>query len=84
MIYFAWQISMKNINDSVSIALQRYISKYGLPEQILLEKSDKLEEVSLPDGMNIVMRSVRIPKNLILIGETNETQMGVATHSEQD
>jgi len=82
MIYFAWQLSMKDVNDSVSIALQRYIAKHGLPEQILLEVSDQLEPVKLPDGMNIVIRSIRVPKNIILIGETNEAQMGVPLASE--
>lgn len=71
MVYRGWQVQdmkqplSKNLDD----ALQNYIQKHGLPTQILLEVSDQLPEVPLPEGMNIVIKSVRIPKNIIFVGE---------------
>lgn len=63
-----WQFDPKDeLSKSVRDALQNYIDHNGLPEQILLETG--LEEVPLPESMNIVMRSVRIPKNVLLVGE---------------
>ncbi len=83
MMYFGWQImDMKNVDDSVSTALKVYIAKHGLPDQILLETS--LESVKLPEGMNIIVQSVRIPKNIILIEEFHATKpLGVETLEEQ-
>ena len=66
LIYEGFQIDLKNTAQEISIALQQYIQKHGLPEQILLESG--LESVPLPEGMNIVVKSERIPKNIILIG----------------
>ena len=64
---FGWQLDIKNTNKSIYDALNFYINKYGLPPQILLEVSDKLEKVSLHEGMNIVKKSIRVPKNIIFI-----------------
>lgn len=62
-------MNLKNgVSQEISKALQVYIQKHGLPKQILLEMSNQLEEVQLPDGMNIVTKAVRIPKNILLIG----------------
>jgi len=73
-----WQLNMKDVGQSISDALQHYIKKYGQPPQILLEVSNKLEEVPLPDGMNIVVQSLRVPKNILFVGEIHEKpQMGV-------
>jgi len=69
-----WQLSnMKQVDQGVSDALAHYIKKYGNPPQLLLEVSDKLEPVSLPDGMNIVVQSIRVPKNIIFIGQSDAT-----------
>lgn len=69
MWYRCWQMNMKNpIPQEISLALQNYIQKHGLPEQILLEVSDQLEEVQLPEGMNIVKKVVRLPKNIVYVG----------------
>ena len=67
-----WMPSNQDVSKNVSTALQYYIKKYGEPPQILLEVSDKLEEFSIPDGMNIVVQSFRMPKNIIHIGVSNE------------
>ena len=68
-----WQLNMKQDNFGIPIALEHYIKKYGMPPQLLLEVSDKLEKVSLPEGMNIVQKAIRVPKNIIFIGENNAT-----------
>lgn len=71
MVYRGWQVQdMKQpLSKNVDDALQNYIQKHGLPTKILLEVSDQLPEVFLPEGMNIVIKSVRIPKNIIFVGE---------------
>ncbi len=70
-----WMPSNKFTAENIDNALRYYIKKYGMPPQILLEVSDKLEEFSLPDGMNIVVQSFRMPKSIIHIGDA-----GDATH----
>ncbi len=74
MDYRGWQINdmKKPMLQNTSDALQAYIQKHGLPEQILLEYSDQLEELLLPEGMSIVTKAVRIPKNILLIGDLHE------------
>ena len=67
-----WQLNMKQEDYGIPAALNFYIKKYGEPPQILLEVSDKLEKISLPDGMNIVKKSIRVPKNIIFIGSTED------------
>ena len=80
-----WQLNLKQEDYGITAALNYYINKYGLPPQILLEVSDKLEKVSLPDGMNIVKKAIRVPKNIIFIGALNETsQMGLEVSSGQE
>ena len=72
-MYRGWQMNMKNpIPQEISLALQNYIHKHGLPEQILLEVSDQLEEVQLPEGLNIVKKVVRLPKNIVYVGVEDE------------
>lgn len=71
--YMGWQLNMKNVPGSLSDGLERYFSKYGRPPQILIEVSPKLENVVLPEGLNIVVRSERILlKNVILITSNEE------------
>ena len=66
-----WQLPMKQSSTiEVSDALKHYIKKHGLPAQIILETS--LEQVGLPADLNIVQKSVRIPKNMLLIGKVEE------------
>ena len=79
-----WQLNLKQEDYGISTALAHYIKKYGMPPQLLLEVSDQLEKVSLPDGMNIVQKSIRVPKNIIFIGASNEqtSKMGVEVNSE--
>lgn len=60
------------ISQSVRDALNNYISRYGLPSQILLETGMLPKELPLPDGMNIVVRSVSLPKNIFLVGDLSD------------
>ena len=62
--YLGWQMDMKDTKQSISDALKRYYEKFGLPPQIL-EVSDKfVEDVPIPDGMNLVIRVHRMPINI--------------------
>ena len=61
------------ITAEISNAVQNYINKMGVPPHIL-EYSDQLENVILPDGMKIVTSAVRIPKNILLIGVQDEQE----------
>jgi hypothetical protein len=82
--YRAWQMNSKNpVPQEISTAVQNFISKMGYPPQIL-EHSDQLEKVELPDGLSLVKSSVRIPKNMLLIGVSHEeeTPVRVETLSE--
>lgn len=73
MNFRGWQFSEKEpISQSVRDALDNYISRYGLPDQILIETGMSLKELPLPEGMNIVVRSVSLPKNIILVGDMSE------------
>lgn len=73
MTYRGWQANPKNSFPSeVSTAIQSYINRYGYPPQVL-EVSDQLEKVELPEGLQIVKNVVRIPKNIMLVG-TEETE----------
>lgn len=67
-IFLGWQLRMDDPKQSVSDALERYYKRFGYPPQILLV-SDKLEEASLPDGMNLVVKVQRVPKNILMLGE---------------
>ena len=60
-----------NITNEISLAIQNHILKMGIPPQIL-EHSDQLEQVELPEGLQLVTHSVRIPKNILLIGVQDE------------
>jgi len=72
--YRIWQMNPKNtITAEISNAVQNYINKMGVPPHIL-EYSDQLENVILPDGMKIVTSAVRIPKNILLIGVQDEQE----------
>jgi len=67
--YFGWQMDTKNVQQSISDALQRYYAKFGLPPQIILV-SDKLEEVPLPENMELIVKVQRVPKNILMIGDS--------------
>jgi hypothetical protein len=70
--YFGYQMNMKDTKQSISDALQSYYKRFGMPPQIL-EVSDKLQEVPVPDGMKLVVRIHRMPINILLIGDDHET-----------
>lgn len=76
-------MSTKNsVRQEISEAVKFYISKNGFPPKIL-EVSDQLENVELPEGLQIVMSTHRIPKNIILIGVSDEeTNIRVEAQSE--
>ena len=72
MDFRGWQFSEKEpISQSVRDALNNYISRYGLPDQILLE-TGMAEELPLPDGMSVVVRRVSLPKNILLVGDMSD------------
>lgn len=73
MNFRGWQFSEKEpISQSVRDALDNYISRFGLPDQILIETGMLPKELPLPEGMNIVVRSVSLPKNILLVGDMSE------------
>lgn len=66
-----YQMPMKKTpQEDVMDALRYYIEKYGQPPGILLETS--LENLELPEDMNVVTKSIRIPKNMLLIGSVED------------
>lgn len=71
--YRLWQMNTKSsLSDNISMAIQNYIAKHGLPAQILEVSNQLGEPVVLPDGMNLITKSVRIPKNILLLGVEDE------------
>ncbi len=71
--YRIWQMNSKNsLSDNISQALQNHIAKHGIPAQILEVSSRLGEPVVLPDGLNLITKSVRIPKNIMLLGVEDE------------
>lgn len=73
MNYMLYQMPMKKTpQEDVMDALRYYIEKYGQPPGILLEKSINLNQVELPEEMNVVIKSIRIPKNMLLIGSVED------------
>lgn len=71
--YPGWQIDEGNRRQSILEALERYYRRFGRPPCIL-EAGAGFERTDLPDGLSLVVKSVRIPSNVILIGmdETEE------------
>jgi hypothetical protein len=67
--YFGWQIDMKNVNNSVRDALDRYYKKFGLPPQLVLV-SDRLTEKL---DLNLVVQVQHVPANILYIGRHDET-----------
>ncbi len=78
-----WQMSQKNtVQQEISNAVSFYIQKNGFPPKIL-EVSDQLGNVELPEGLQIVMSAHHIPKNIFLIGVNDEeTNVRMETQSE--
>lgn len=67
MTYRAWQTGKNSTPEEISLAVQNFITKFGFPPSVL-EVSDRLEEVELPEGLQVVVSAVRIPKNILLLG----------------
>jgi hypothetical protein len=67
-----WQTSKGTTQQEISQAFQSFFSKFGVPPQVL-EVSDKLEKVELPEGLTLVTNVVRIPKNIMFIGTEDGT-----------
>lgn len=75
-MYRGWQMSSKmSINDNVSLALQNYIKHHGLPPEVI-ETGLSAKEIPLPGGINLVVRSISIPANILLVGVDDETEEG--------
>jgi hypothetical protein len=58
----------------VSQALKQYMSRYGQPPTIIECHADSLP---LPEGMNLVVKRVRIPANILLLGVSDEEEISV-------
>ena len=71
MTYRAWQTGKSSTPEEISLAVQNFIDKFGFPPSVL-EVSDRLEAVELPEGLQVVVSAVRLPKNIMLAG-TEET-----------
>ena len=69
--YREWQMDKNPLPKEISNAVQNYITKMGNPPYIL-EHSDQLGNVELPEGLQIVVKAERIPKNILLIGVQDE------------
>jgi len=66
-VFRGWQTSKGTTQQEISNAVALFIEKYGFPPQVL-EVSDKLEQVELPEGLQLVKNVIRVPKNIMLIG----------------
>ena len=66
-----------SITQNISSAFQVFVAKHGTPPQIL-ETSLPFQEVVLPEGLQLVVRAHRLPKNILLLGveqiEENEDE----------
>ena len=73
-MYRMWQTGKGTTQQEISWGVQLFIDKFGVPPQVL-EVSDELEKVELPEGLTLVTNVVRIPKNIMFIGteDTDET-----------
>lgn len=72
MNYMLYQMPMKKTpQEDVVDALHYYIQKNGQPPKILLETSLKVE---VPEDMNVVVKYINIPKNMLLIGKVEEDE----------
>ena len=73
MTYRAWQTGKSSTPEEISLAVQNFIDKFGFPPSVL-EVSDRLEAVVLPEGLQIVKNVVRIPKNIMLVGTEESSE----------
>ena len=70
MIYEGWQISNTvSLDENIRQAIAVYIKKHGIPPNIL-EYSVDLKEVKLPEGLNMVVDIIKIPRNILLVGKS--------------
>lgn len=72
-MFRAWQTGKNSTPEEISLAVQNFIDKFGFPPSVL-EVSDRLEAVELPEGLQLVTNVVRIPKNIMLVG-TEESEV---------
>ncbi len=64
---------MYSIGDTdISSILRDFERKHGQPPEIL--EHSVYEEIELPDGMNLVVKSVRLPKGTVLLGYETLTE----------
>ena len=71
MTYRAWQTGKASTTEEISLAVQNFIDKFGYPPSVL-EVGQTLVNVQLPEGMQVVVSAVRIPKNIMLVGGERE------------
>lgn len=72
-MFRAWQTGKNSTPEEISLAVQNFIDKFGFPPSVL-EVSDRLEKVELPEGLQLVTNVVRIPKNIMLVGTEESSE----------
>lgn len=72
-MFRAWQTGKNSTPEEISLAVQNFIDKFGFPPSVL-EVSDRLEAVELPEGLQLVTNVVRIPKNIMLVGTEESSE----------
>lgn len=72
-MFRAWQTGKHSTPEEISLAVQNFIDKFGFPPSVL-EVSDRLEAVELPEGLQLVTNVVRIPKNIMLVGTEESSE----------
>lgn len=72
MGFRGWQTEGKTLPVEISNAVQKYIQMNGYPPQIL-EISEQVDQKELPEGLQMVVHAVRLPKNVMFVGTEDET-----------
>ena len=70
MDYQGYQFDGKDIAAEISWKVQEFFKKYGYPPQIL----EFGAAVPLPEGLSIVTKVVKLPKNVMLMGMKEENE----------
>jgi hypothetical protein len=65
MDYQGYQFSGKDITSEISFKVKEFIKKYGYPPEVL--EFGSVMPV-LPEGLSIVTKVVKLPKNIMLMG----------------
>lgn len=74
MDYQGYQFSGKDITDEISFKVKEFIQKFGYPPEIL----EFGQDISLPEGLTIVKKVVKLPKNIMFMGMKEGEQDGIS------